>query len=145
MSHPITRSILNAYFPRVYSLQSYLNLALNPPTDTEINDALLLPTDPPSYGHFLAHSYVSFSDELPPTDQTKFDIAESFNSMRVVRLVLYLCGHASNNEDPQVITRAQERLFAGPKQKGNVITMGYRGVCLCILCFSDASSHLPIL
>jgi len=84
MSHPITRSILNAYFPRVYNLQAYLNLALNPPTDTKINDILLLPKDPPSYGHFLVQSYVSFSDELPPTDQTRFDIAESFDSMRVV-------------------------------------------------------------
>jgi hypothetical protein len=84
MSHPITRSILNAYFPRVYSLQAYLNLALNPQTDAKINDILLLPTDPPSYGQFLVHSYVSFSDELPPADQTKFDIAESFDSMRVV-------------------------------------------------------------
>ena len=85
MSHPITRSILNAYFPLVYSLQAYLNIALNLPTDTEINDVLLLPTDPPSYDHFLVHSYVSFSDELPPSDQTRFDIAESFDTMRVVR------------------------------------------------------------
>jgi hypothetical protein len=36
----------------------------------------------------------------------------------------------STDEEPQVITRAQERLFSGPKQKGvNVITMGYRSVC----------------
>lgn len=135
MSHPITRSILNAYFPRVYSLQDYLNYALNSPTDTKINDILLLPKDPPSYGDFLVHSYVSFSDELPLIHQTRFDIAESFDSMRVVSHNLCPCGSAGNNEDPQVIARAQERLFAGPKQKGmNVITMGYRGVCIPILC-----------
>jgi hypothetical protein len=94
MSHPITRSILNAYFPRVYSLQAYLNLALSPPADTEINDVLLLPTDPSSYSHFLAHSYVAFSDEVPPTDQKRFDIAESFDTMRIVRsalVSLWLC------------------------------------------------------
>jgi hypothetical protein len=47
-------------------------------------------------------------------------------------------------EEPQVITRAQERLFSGPKQKGaNIITLGYRSVCLscgyyrCILILSS--------
>ena len=88
MSHPITRSILNAYFTRVYSLQAYLNLALNSPTNVEINDILLLPTDSPSYGHFLAYSYVAFRDEVPPTDQARFDVAESFDPMRVVRSAL---------------------------------------------------------
>jgi hypothetical protein len=48
--------------------------------------------------------------------------------------VLYVSLHChtldSTDEEPQVITRAQERLFSGPKQKGvNVITMGYRSVC----------------
>jgi hypothetical protein len=106
MSHQtVTRSILNAYFPRIYSLQAYLNFALNPLTGTEFNDVLLLPTDTSSYGHFLAHSYVTFRDEVPPTDQ-----------------------------DTQVITRAQKNLFSGAEQKGvDVITMGYRGVCSVFL------------
>jgi len=85
MSHPITLSILNAYFSRIYNLQAYLNVALNPPTDTEINDVLHRPTDPPSYGQFLAHSYIAFSIEVPPTEQPRFNMAESFDSMRVVR------------------------------------------------------------
>jgi hypothetical protein len=88
MSHPITLSILKAYFSRVYSLQDYLNVALNPPTDKEIDDVLIVPKDSPSYGQFLAHSYVAFGDGLPQTGQTRFNIEESFDSMRVVRLFL---------------------------------------------------------
>jgi hypothetical protein len=58
-------------------------------------------------------------------------------------LVSCLCDSTGNNKDPQVITRAQERLFAGPKQKGvNVITMGYRGVCL--FCVSQTRPHISI-
>jgi hypothetical protein len=129
MSHPITQSILNAYFSRVYSLRAYLDTILVPQDPTQVNDVLLLPADPPSYGQFLSQSYVAFSGEGPPSGQPQFIMTQSFDSMRVVRLVPSLTS-ASSNEEPQVITRAQERLFSGPKQKGaNVITMGYRGVC----------------
>jgi len=86
MSHPITLSILNAYFSRVYSLQTYLNAVLTPPTDTEINDVLLRPTDPLSFSQFLAHSYVAFSGEAPPSGQAKFIMVQSFDSMRDVCL-----------------------------------------------------------
>jgi len=85
MSHSITLSILNAYFSRVYSLQAYLNVILFPPDDTQVNDVLLLPDDPPSYGQFLSHSYVALSGEALQCDQPQFIMAQSFDSMRVVR------------------------------------------------------------
>ncbi|KAI0254938.1 hypothetical protein BJV78DRAFT_805522 [Lactifluus subvellereus] len=85
MSHQITLSILNAYFSQVYSLQTYLNTVLSPPPDGEINDVLLLPSDPSSYGQFLARSYVAFSGgDVPPSGQERFSVAQSFDSMRLV-------------------------------------------------------------
>jgi len=109
MSHSITLSILNAYFSRICSLQAYLNAILTPLDDTQVNDVLLLPDDPPSYGQFLSHSYVAFTGDALHCNQPQFIMTQSFDSMRVI------------------ITRAQERLFSTPKQKGaNVITMGYR-------------------
>ena len=86
MSHLITLSILNAYFSRVYSLKAYLDTILTPQDDTQVNDVLLLPDDPPSYTQFLAHSYVAFSGEVPPPDQPQFIMMQSFDSMRVVCL-----------------------------------------------------------
>lgn len=116
MSHPITLSILNAYFSRVYSLQAYLNVALIPPTDKEINNVLILPQDSPSYGQFLAQSYVAFSDGVPPTEQTRFNIDESFDSMRVVCLLLVfealivgMRTHRSSRELKKNCLRAQSR------------------------------------
>jgi hypothetical protein len=85
MSHPITLSILNAYFSRVYSLHAYLDTILIPQIDAQVNDALLLPTDPPSYSQFLSHSFVAFSGEVPPSGQPQFIMTQSFDSMRVVR------------------------------------------------------------
>jgi hypothetical protein len=85
MSHPITESILNAYFSRIYSLQAYLNAVLAPPLGREIGDVLLLPTDPPSYSHFLARSYVAFHSEVPPSDRTQFTMTQASDSMRAVR------------------------------------------------------------
>lgn len=85
MSHHITLSILNAYFSRVYILQAYLNSILTPLTAAEVDDVLLLPTDPPSYSQFLAHSYVAFSGEMSPSDQKQFTVTQSFDSMSVVR------------------------------------------------------------
>lgn len=84
MSHQITLSILNAYFSRVYSLQAYLDTILTPQGDAKVNDDLLLPDDPPSYTQFLAHSYVTFSGEVPPSGQPQFIMTQSFDSMRVV-------------------------------------------------------------
>lgn len=87
MSHPITHFILNAYFPRLYSLQAYLNiiLTLQDETQAQVNDILLLPDDPPSYSQFLSHSYVAFSGEVPQSGQPQFIMTQSFDSMRVVR------------------------------------------------------------
>lgn len=84
MSHLITLSILNAYFSRVYSLQAYLDTILTLQDDTQVNDVLLLPDDPPSYTQFLSHSYVAFSGEVPQSDQPQFIMTQSFDSMRVV-------------------------------------------------------------
>ena len=85
MSHQITLSILNAYFSQVSSLQNYLNTVLGPPPDGEINDVLLLPSDPSSYNQFLARSYVAFSgSDVPPSGQEQFSVAQSSDSMRVV-------------------------------------------------------------
>lgn len=116
MSHPITLSILNAYFSRVYSLQAYLNVALNPLTDKEINDVLILPKDSPSYGQFLAHSYVAFNNGLPQTEQTRFNIDESLDSMRVVRpflvfdaLLVGTTTHRSSRELKKSCLRARSR------------------------------------
>jgi len=116
MSHPITHSILNAYFSRVYSLQAYLNVALNSLTDKEINDVLILPKDSPSYGQFLAHSYVAFSDGLPQAQQIRFNIEESFDSMRVVRpfllfgaLPVRMKNHRSSRELKKGYLRAQSK------------------------------------
>ena len=116
MSHSITLSILEAYFSRVYSLQDYLNVALNPPADKDINDAMILPKDSPSYCQFLAHSYVAFSNGLAQTGQTRFDIEKSFDSMRVVRLFLVFEGllvgmktHRSSRELKKGCLQAQNR------------------------------------
>lgn len=84
MSHLITLSILNAYFSRVYSLQAYLDTILTPTGDTQVNDVLLLPNDPPSYTQLLAHSYVTFRDEVSPSGRPQFIMTQSFDSMRVV-------------------------------------------------------------
>jgi hypothetical protein len=86
MSHLITLSILNAYFSRVYSLQVYLDTILTRQDDTQVNDVLLLPDDPPSYTQFLSHSYVAFSGDVPPSGQPRFVMTQSFDSMRVVCL-----------------------------------------------------------
>jgi hypothetical protein len=86
MSHQITLSILNAYFSRVYSLQAYLGTILTPQEDTQVNDVLFLPDNPPSYTQFLSHSYVAFSGEVPPSGQPQFVMTQSFDSMRVVCL-----------------------------------------------------------
>ncbi len=52
---------------------------------------------------------------------------------------------AGGNVLRQIITRAQERLFSAPKQKGvNVITMGYRSVC-SFLDIIDVSFYFPFL
>ena len=88
MSHQITLSILNAYFSRVYSLHAYLDTILIAQSDTQVNDVLLLPSDPPSYGQFLSRSYVAFSGEVPPSGQPQFIMTRSFDSMRVVRSLL---------------------------------------------------------
>jgi hypothetical protein len=88
MSHQITLSILNAYFSRVYSLQAYLDTILTPQGDAQVNDVLLLPDDPPSYTQFIAHSYVTFSGKAPPSGQPQFIMTQSFDSMRVVCVVL---------------------------------------------------------
>lgn len=142
MSHPITLSILNAYFSRVYSLHAYLDTIRIPQADTQVNDALLLPTDPPSYSQFLSHSFVAFSGEVPPSGQPQFIMTQSFDSMRIVRPFPCLSS-AGSDEEPQVITRAQERLFSGPKQKGaNVITMGYRGVCILWTLYTHSSNFI---
>jgi len=116
MSHPITLSILNAYFSRVFSLQAYLNVALNSLTDKEIDDVLILPKDSPSYGQFLAHSYVAFNDGLPQAEQIRFNIEESFDSMRVVRpflffdvLLVRMKNHRSSRELKKGCLRAQSR------------------------------------
>ena len=116
MSHPITLSILNAYFSRVYSLQAYLNVVLNPLTDKEIDDVLILPKDSPSYGQFLAHSFVAFSDGLPQSEQTRFSVEESFDSMRVVRpflvfeaLLVGMKTRRSSRELKKGCLRAQSR------------------------------------
>jgi hypothetical protein len=64
----------------------------------------------------------------------KYDSARCNLLNQCVSCVSHTCHNLANaNEGPQIVTRAQERLFSGPKQKGvNVITMGYRGVCgLC--------------
>jgi len=84
MSHQITLSILDAYFPRVYILQDYLNRVLIPPGETDINDILLLPSDPLSYSQFLASSYVAFGSNASTSPLMKFDTTTSFDPMRVV-------------------------------------------------------------
>ena len=86
MSHQITLSILDAYFARVYTLQDYLNRVLIPQEHTSIDDVLLLPPDPPSYGQFLTHSYVAFGTNAPTTPLVQFDVTASFDPMRVVRI-----------------------------------------------------------
>ena len=91
MSHPITLSILNAYFSRVYSLQAYLDTILIPQAGKQVNDVLLLPADPPSYAQFISHSYVAFSGDVPPSGQPQFIMTQSFDSMRVVRLLPSSC------------------------------------------------------
>ena len=90
MSQQITLSILNAYFSRVYSLQAYLDTILTAQDDAQVNDVLHLPDDPPSYNQFLAHSYVTFSGDVPPTDQPHFIMTQSFDSMRVVCLFSFI-------------------------------------------------------
>jgi hypothetical protein len=77
MSHLITLSIL-------YTLQAYLDTILTPQDDTQVNDVLHSPDDPPSYTRFLAHSYVTFSGEVPPSGQPQFIMTQSFDSMRIV-------------------------------------------------------------
>lgn len=84
MSHQITLSILDAYFPRVYTLRGYLNRVLTPTEDTDINDVLLLPSDPPSYGQFLARSYVAFGADTPASPLAQFGVTTAFDPMRVV-------------------------------------------------------------
>ncbi len=91
MSHQITLSILDAYFSRVYTLQDYLNRVLTPPEDTDINDVLLLPSDPPSYSQFLACSYVAFGANAPTSSLAQFGVTTSFDPMRVVRLLSMSC------------------------------------------------------
>jgi hypothetical protein len=91
MSHQITLSILDAYFPRVYTLQEYLNRVLIPTEDTDINDVLLLPSDPPSYSQFLARSYVAFAANAPVSPLAQFGVTTSFDPMRVVRLLSMSC------------------------------------------------------
>ena len=91
MSHPITLSILNAYFSRVYSLHAYLDTILIPQIDKQVNDVLLLSTDPPSYAQFISHSYVAFSGDVPPSGQPQFIMTQSFDSMRVVRPIHSPC------------------------------------------------------
>ena len=91
MSHPITHSILNAYFSRVYSLHAYLDTILIPQTDKQVNDVLLLPADPPSYAQFISHSYVAFSGDVPPSGQPQFIMTQPFDPMRVVRPIRLSC------------------------------------------------------
>ena len=116
MSHLITLSILNAYFSRVYSLQAYLDTILTPQDDTQVNDVLLLPDDPPSYTQFLSHSYVAFSGEVLPSGQPQFIMTQSFDSMRVVRLfslisayivVIENAGHHSSSRETVLRSKAE--------------------------------------